>query len=60
MIVGIISYLPDNEHTRQKRITAHRKQLDLLLKLGCNIYIVAQNYKNKDEFVYNPNIYYFN
>lgn len=58
MIIGIISYLPDNEQTRQKRITAHKKQLDLLLQLGCNIYIVAQNYK-KQDFIINPNIWYF-
>ena len=58
MIVGIISYLPDNEDVRQQRLKYHKKQLELLLKLNCNIYIVAQNYRDTD-FIINSNIYYF-
>ena len=55
MIIGIISYLPDNEQIRQQRLKYHRKQLEQLLKLDCEINIVAQNYRYED-FLVNVNI----
>ena len=58
MIIGIISYLPDNEQIRQQRLKYHRKQLEQLLKLDCEINIVAQNYRYED-FLENENIKYF-
>lgn len=58
MIIGIISYLPDNDSLREKRINAHHKQLELFNKLNCKIYILAQNYRDTD-YIENNNIIYF-
>ena len=57
MIIGIISYLPNDENLRLKRLQAHHKQIELLNKLNCSIYILAQNYK-KEELLNNNNIHY--
>lgn len=58
MIIGILSYLPDNEDVRRQRIKYHRKQIEQFLHLGCPIYIVAQNYKEEDYYI-NSNVFYF-
>ena len=52
-----ISYLPNDENLRLKRLQAHHKQIELLNKLNCSIYILAQNYK-KEELLNNNNIHY--
>lgn len=57
MIIGIISYLPNDTNLRQKRLQAHHKQIELLNKLNCQIYIVAQNYRQTD-LLKNDNIHY--
>lgn len=50
VLVGIISYLPDDLQVRQKRIEVHRKQVDMLNKLFpfCDVLQMNQNYSNSD------------
>lgn len=55
--IGIISYLPNDEKVRQDRIKAHHKQLALMYKLNCPIYILSQSYQDSD-FVENDVIHY--
>ena len=57
-MIGIISYLPDNE-IKEKRLRAVKSQLDWIFKLfgDVPIHVVAQNYKDTD-YLPNPNIIY--
>lgn len=58
MIIGIISYLPNDVVLRSKRLDKHRKQLELFKTLNVPIYIVAQNYK-QEELSKIPGINYY-
>lgn len=57
MFIGIISYLPDDITIRQKRLQAHKKQIDNLQKFNLPIYVVAQNYK-QNEYIKGVNYIY--
>lgn len=48
MIIGIISYLPDEPGVRSKRLEAHKKQINILKSYNIPIYVVAQNYKEEE------------
>lgn len=58
MIIGIISYLPNDVVLRSKRLDKHQKQLELFKTLNVPIYIVAQNYK-QEELSKIPGINYY-
>ena len=58
MVIGIISYLPDNPELRSNRLDKHKRQLELFKTLNVPIFIVAQNYK-QEELTNIPNINYY-
>ena len=58
MVIGIISYLPDNPELRSNRLDKHKRQLELFKTLNVPIFIVAQNYK-QEELSNIPNINYY-
>lgn len=58
MIIGIISYLPNDVELRSKRLDKHQRQLELFKTLNVPIYIVAQNYK-QEELSKIPGINYY-
>lgn len=58
MIIGIISYLPNDIQVREQRLKYHKRQIEQFLKLNCPIIIVAQNYK-EHEYYSNSNVLYF-
>lgn len=58
MVIGIISYLPDNPELRSNRLDKHKRQLELFKTLNVPIFIVAQNYR-QEELSNIPNINYY-
>ena len=58
-MIGIISYYPDNEYLRTRRIQAHKNQIDWLTNLFKDekITIVSQNY-NETDYIIKDNIQY--
>ena len=59
MIIGIISYLPEDKQLKEKRLQAHKKQLSSFKTLlpQTDIYILAQNYKEQD-YIQADNLHY--
>ena len=51
MKIGIISYLPDNEDMRSRRLEVHNKQIEWIKNYFDNttVIVVAQNYQDSDE-----------
>ena len=50
ILIGILSYLPEDEKVRQKRLNYHNKQLDELKQYypTAYIYCVYQQYKDTE------------
>lgn len=60
VVVGILSYLPNDERVREERKQRIIPQLEQITKLmpDCKIWIVAQQYRDEDYLTNYPNVEY--